>query len=511
MLGYSEQQRSKTSIISHLLILLIIITIIIEMCLYNKIFKSQRSDDIRDNFRNGGDQVPSMVQNQKPHDGGKGYVSGVYYSNWSPYTPRFHFPHDIDLMQVSHVYYAFFRINSKTGGIESTDSWSDLEMNLYKPLAIKSSQLVENNLNDSVQDILPLGCVGELFYLKNACSEKKFKVIMSIGGWSDSENFKTIVGDDKLLQNFVDSSVETMFKLGFDGIDIDWEFPENNKIEPQGYLKLVKMLRLKLNNLESQIFGESIEGHFQISIAAPAFKDKLFFLPISEIDQYIDYWNMMTYDYYGSWSETTGYHSNLFSETELSGNFAMHYMIDEFGVDSSKLVLGMAAYGRSFHIKDSKFQPFTQNTVLINQHFKGVGKPGKEIDKADGKEGIWPYKSLPKKGTIEQYDPKYVSAYCFDEKNSIFISYDNTKSAKTKAEYVMHNKLGGGFWWESCGEVHTNKSRSLINAFNEGIRFNVSSKPSMFQDMRVIKFYLNKYGDDGFLSPYLKHLESSKQ
>lgn len=171
----------------------------------------------------------------------------------------------------------------------------------------------------------------------------------------------------------------------------------------------------------------------------------------------------------------------------------------------------MAAYGRSFHIKDNKFEPFNQNTVLINKIFKGVGKPTKEIDKADGKEGIWPYKNLPKIGTIEQYDPKYVSAYCFDEKNSIFISYDNTKSIKTKAEYVTHNNLGGGFWWESCGEAYANESRSLINAFNEGLHFNVSSKPSIFQDVRVKKYYLNKYGDGGFLSPYLKHLDSRKQ
>lgn len=481
------------------------------MCLYKKIFKNQRSNKIRDSFNNGGHKVPNMDQTQGPNVDGEGFVSGVYYSNWSPYKPRFHFPHDINLTQVSHVYYAFFRINPRTGGIESTDNWSDLEMNLYKPLAIKSSELIDGNSSNDIQKILPLGCIGELFYLKHSCSGKKFKVIMSIGGWSDSENFKVIIKNENLLQAFVDSSVETMFKLGFDGIDLDWEFPENNKSEPQGYLKLVRMLRSKLNSLESQIFGEGVEDHFQLSIAAPAFKDKLYYLPIPEIDQYIDYWNMMTYDYYGSWSETTGYHSNLFSETELSGNFAIHYMIDKFGINSRKLVLGMAAYGRSFHIKGSGFQPFTQNTILINQSFKGVGKLTKEVNKADGKEGIWPYKNLPKKGTIERYDPKYVSAYCFDEKNSIFISYDNTKSVKTKAEYVLHNKLGGGFWWESCGETYANESRSLIHAFNEGLRSNVSTKPSMFENERVVNFYLNKYGNNGFLTPYLKHMDSFKQ
>lgn len=76
---------------------------------------------------------------------------------------------------------------------------------------------------------------------------------------------------------------------------------------------------------------------------------------------------------------------------------------------------------------------------------------------------------------------------------------------------MTHNNLGGGFWWESCGEAYANESRSLINAFNEGLHFNVSSKPSIFQDVRVKKYYLNKYGDGGFLSPYLKHLDSRKQ
>ena len=74
----------------------------------------------------------------------------------------------------------------------------------------------------------------------------------------------------------------------------------------------------------------------------------------------------------------------------------------------------------------------------------------------------------------------------------------------------MHTKLGGGFWWESCGEDYADKARSLTNAFNEALHFNVLSKPSMFQDKRVMKYYLSKYGDGGFLAPYLKHLESLK-
>lgn len=91
MVGHSAQHRSKSSLVSHLLILLIFITIIIEMCLYNKIFKNQRSDDIRDNFNNGGHRVPSNVQNHGTHIRDEAFISGVYYSNWSPYKPRFHF------------------------------------------------------------------------------------------------------------------------------------------------------------------------------------------------------------------------------------------------------------------------------------------------------------------------------------------------------------------------------------------------------------------------------------
>lgn len=49
------------------------------MCLYNKIFKNQRSDDIRDNFNNGGHRVPSNVQNHGTHIRDDAFISGLLF------------------------------------------------------------------------------------------------------------------------------------------------------------------------------------------------------------------------------------------------------------------------------------------------------------------------------------------------------------------------------------------------------------------------------------------------
>lgn len=111
----------------------------------------------------------------------------------------------------------------------------------------------------------------------------------------------------------------------------------------------------------------------------------------------------------------------------------------------------MANYGRSF-----------TNTDGYGHKFSGVG-PG-----STDEPGIWNYNKLPLPGTTEKFDSEAVIAYNYDEKNKIFVSYDNPKSVIKKARYVRQQALGGGMWWESCGDRYDDKNRSLIYNFVEG-------------------------------------------
>lgn len=502
---------------SHLLIsAFIVASIILEMCLYRKIFRSPVDRDVLEHVHEVGDRPLQQFKSHHAVIGDEGYSSGLYYSDWSPYPPRKHFPHDIDLSKVSHIYYAFFLINGHTGELKSSDEWSDFQMDLYKPLAVKLNHLqLKNDEMSASMGILPKGCIGELFYLRhtgilNKNRARHFKVMMAVGGWSNRDQWPKMVRDPRRVDKFINSSVETMFRYGFDGIDLDWEFPQNDGFEPRMYLELARKIKLKFDELEDVIFaGEPNHPKFQLSMATPAFKDKLSVLPIKELDRYIDVWNMMTYDYHGEWSSVTGYHSNLYdgaakvysqykhdsgSDDEgLDANSAIHSMINEFGVDSRKITLGMAAYGRGFtHVKAS-----SNEKKFIDKNFHGVGGA------SEGESGMWLYNQLPIKGSKEEYDPDYVSAFCFDHKTKTFVGYDNVESVKAKADYVKQMGLGGGFWWESCGDNHVDPGRSLLTAFTGRIKTIAKNENSMYHRPETLRYYLEKFGQDEFLSSFI--------
>lgn len=440
----------------------------------------------------------------------EGYISGVYYSNWSPYKPRSHFPHDINLDQISHVFYAFFIIDSKTGRIKSSDTWSDFEMTI---------KYNDNNSNSKVKSH---GCVGELFQLKLDYfrrSNEGFKTIMSVGGWSNRDTFPKLARNEKKMDLFIESCVDTMFKYGFDGIDLDWEFPNDDGVEPKKYLEMVRRLRSRLNGLESSIWGQPC-NRFHLSVAAPAFEEKLKILLIDKMNPYLNFWNMMTYDYYGEWSEHTGLHCNLYGNmrqdknglqvqykhdsksndgTSLNADSAIMYMRKRYSIPPSRLVLGMAMYGRGFtQVSVPKLAsssiPVDDASIFLGKNFKGVG------GESEGEPGIWLYNQLPIRNSKEMFDPDHVAAYCVDMKSKTLVGYDNVESTIVKSEYIKSNGLAGTFWWESCGNTWDDNNRSLVNAYVNRIKKVNKTKHNIYMDKTLQVYYIEKYGKAGFLT-----------
>ncbi|KAL6940656.1 hypothetical protein ACO0QE_004568 [Hanseniaspora vineae] len=459
-------------------------------------------------------------------------ISAVYYSNWSPYSPRNFYPHDIDFSRISHVYYAFFLINEKTGLLKSSDEYADYQLNFVKKLYHEFPNiplLKEPKEHSLIDKTKATGMLGELFYLKtskflNSVSQNKssnisnFKVCMSVGGWSNKEAFHAIVKEDKKLNAFVDSCVETMFKNGFDGIDIDWEFPEDDGFEPKKYLEMVQKIRKKLDELELDLnsadFGTE-KVHFQLSLAIPCAKSQLEYAPLQEIDKYVDYYNLMAYDLAGEWSGKTNYHSNLFPASSIGSiNKKQHlsalqkvvhhfknknhdtneslnidetvrFMLDNVKLPSRKIILGMPLYGRGF--TNVKFEKdWSEKPSLVNRDYKGVG--GKSPDEP----GMWLYNQLP--DGKEYFDKTAISAYSFNSKTNTFVGYDNRESMRYKALYVLINKLGGAFWWEACGE---NKKIPLIKEFHDNLNVSWAKTDRCVWKMpKVRSYYLKKFGNE---------------
>lgn len=342
----------------------------------------------------------------------------VYYSNWSVYA-RKHFPRDIPVDVTTNLFYSFIGIDDVTGRVKLTDSWADLELPM------------DSGCGGSVK-----GSIRLLFELKR--KYRKLKVSMSIGGWGTAHLFQNVMSDPVKMAAFVSSSIEFLLEYGFDGIDIDWEYP-NSPQESDQMVELLRQLRQGLNQISNKLL---------LTVAAPASPETANKLKVKQIDQYLDFWNLMCYDYAGSWSSTTGYHLNLFGnngDNNINTADTIQLYVDA-GVQPSKLVMGMPNYGRSFTAESDLIGiPFTQG--------KGSG------DEA----GIWSYKELPV--GIEKFDTRKVSAYCYDSSTKTLITYDNPQSARIKAMYVLLKGLGGGMWWESCGDDYSKKDRSLIYNF----------------------------------------------
>lgn len=157
------------------------------------------------------------------------------------------------------------------------------------------------------------------------------------------------------------------------------------------------------------------------------------------MDQYLDFWNLMAYDYAGSWDAHAGHMANLYPSpgwpisTPFNSDQAVRYYIDH-GVPANKIVLGMPLYGRSF-----------QSTDGPGRSFSGVGQGTWES-------GAWDYKALPQAGAVVQEDDAVVASWSLDPASQLMVSYDTPRIAAMKAEYIKNEGLGGGMWWETSAD-----------------------------------------------------------
>ena len=204
-------------------------------------------------------------------------------------------------------------------------------------------------------------------------------------------------------------------------------------------------------------------------------------LKLPEMTPYLDFYNLMAYDYAGSWDTVAGHQANIYASNDNPGSTPfntiaalMHYT-ETSRVPRSKMVLGMPLYGRAF-----------ANTNGPGTPFSGVGEGSWE-------NGVWDYKALPRPGAREEENRHVIASWCYDPASRTMVSYDNVTMIDLKSNFVVTNRLGGGMWWETSGDrggKSANRSDgSLIGAFVDG----VGGVPALEQTENALDFPESQY------------------
>lgn len=358
-----------------------------------------------------------------------------YHGSWSKYrTGNGKFTvSDIDASLCTHLIYSFVGINTD-GSINLLDSY----------LAVNSGNFASfNNLKSQ---------------------NSALKTLVAVGGWNEgSIKYSTVAASATLRANFIQSALELVLTYGFDGFDIDWEYPAQRggaSADVKNYVTLIKEFR------------EVFDQHDLLLTAAVAATGSSVDLSydVPALSQYLDLINVMTYDIHAHWDGVTGQNAPLYASSIdttaatklLNVNASIHGWIDR-GADPQKLALGLAMYGRTFTLSSSS------NTAL-GAPVSGAGNSGPYTQEA----GMLGYNEICelqlKGGWTTVWDNKQKVPYMY--KNYQWVSYDNARSIAIKVNYAKSLNLGGVMIWSietedflgTCGTKYP-----LLNAINSAL------------------------------------------
>ena len=286
----------------------------------------------------------------------------------------------------------------------------------------------------------------------------ELKILVSVGGWLWSGRFSDAALTENSREIFAQSVADFVDRYKLDGLDIDWEYPNQTgagniyREEDIGnFTLLMKACREKLDQLAEK--NKKKEGYL-LTIASGADSTYIQNTNLGEVQKYLDFINIMAYDFYNGLHNTSGHHANLQeSKTSHSGDISVIKSVQlhlDAGVPLKKLNIGIPFYGRKWDGVNPE-----QNGL-----YQQAGSTGQIIYYRKIKQNIFNNNKYTR-----YWDEDAVAPYLWNSTDSIFISYEDVESIKIKTDYVKKSGLGGMMFWEYTD----NPEGELLEAIYEGL------------------------------------------
>ncbi|MHA0856156.1 glycoside hydrolase family 18 protein [Paenibacillus sp. CMAA1364] len=281
----------------------------------------------------------------------------------------------------------------------------------------------------------------------------ELNIILSVGGWS-AGGFSEAASTDFGRNAMANSALRALNEYPFDGIDLDWEYPCYGEAgigaspdDKQNFTLLLRKMREALDRKGTQ------DGrHYLLTIAAGADQYYVDGTEMDQVQQYLDFIQLMTYDMRGGFQTLTGHHTNLHTPTGDLFRISTEASVNIFmraGVPREKIVIGVAFYSR-------KWQQVPDINHGLHQMAGTTGGYGPDYTELDAN-------YINKNGYTRHWDDEAKSPYLFD--GSTFISYEDEESIQHKCKYVLDHRLAGAMFWEyGCDETHR-----LLDAMYKGL------------------------------------------
>ncbi|XP_001600140.2 chitinase-3-like protein 1 [Nasonia vitripennis] len=334
-----------------------------------------------------------------------------YFGSWAVYRPgngEISIENEIDASLCTHLIYTFVGLNAD-GTINILDKWADLPDAGGRDGYNKFNQLRNGN--------------------------PRTRTLVAIGGWNEgSVTYSKVAADPALRATFVESAATFVRKYGFDGLDFDWEYPNQrggSLKDRENYVLLLKELRKRFDE-EGLLLSAALA-------AAQSSASKSYIVP--EVVKYLDLVNLMAYDLHGLWDKTTGVNAPLYAgswergdQRLLNVNASINWWISQ-GAAPEKLILGIPFYGRSFSLDD-------QSQTGIGAPATAPGRAGPYTRQAGtlGYNEICEDQDWKETWQEEQRVPYAV-------KGDQWVGYENPRSVQEKAEFINRLGLGGVMAW----------------------------------------------------------------